>query len=41
MNSSTTLADLATDTPGTVFDLGGLYADFDELSDNRKARGRS
>jgi predicted transposase YbfD/YdcC len=40
MNSSTTLADLATDTPGTVFDLGGLYADFDELSDNRKARGK-
>lgn len=40
MNCSTTLADLATDTPGTVFDLDGLYAEFDELNDKRKARGK-
>ena len=40
MDCSTTLADLTTDPAGTVFDLGGLYAEFEGLNDERKARGK-
>jgi predicted transposase YbfD/YdcC len=40
MNCNTALADLTSDMPGTVFDLGGLYTEFDKLSDTRKARGK-
>jgi len=40
MNCTTTTSDLATDTPGIVFDLGGLYAEFEKLIDKRKARGK-
>lgn len=40
MNCSITLADLPMDAAGTVFDLGGLYAEFDQLIDKRRARGK-
>jgi predicted transposase YbfD/YdcC len=40
MHCNTTLAGLKTDPPGAVFDLGGLYAEFEELNDKRKARGK-
>jgi predicted transposase YbfD/YdcC len=40
MNFTTTDIDLPTDAPGVVFDLGGLYAEFEKLTDKRKARGK-
>lgn len=40
MNCTTTIPDLATETQGVVFDLGGLYAEFEKLSDKRRARGK-
>jgi len=40
MNCTTTDIDLPSDTQGVVFDLGGLYAEFEELTDKRKARGK-
>jgi predicted transposase YbfD/YdcC len=40
MNSTATTSSLATDTQGIVFDLGGLYAEFEKLADKRKARGK-
>jgi predicted transposase YbfD/YdcC len=40
MNCTTTGIDLPTDAPSVVFDLGGLYAEFEKLTDKRKARGK-
>lgn len=40
MHCNTTLTDLTTDRPGTVLDLGGLYAELEGLNDKRKARGK-
>jgi len=40
MNCTTTTSDLTTDAPGAIFDLGGLCAEFEKLSDKRKARGK-
>ena len=40
MNCTTTISDLATDRQGVVFDLGGLYAEFEKLTDKRRARGK-
>jgi len=40
MNCTTTTSDLPTETQGVVFDLGGLYAEFERLTDQRKARGK-
>ena len=40
MNCTTTDIDLPTDAPSVVFDLGGLYAEFEKLTDKRKARGK-
>jgi predicted transposase YbfD/YdcC len=40
MNCTTTDIDLPSDTAGVVFDLGGLYAEFEKLTDKRKARGK-
>lgn len=40
MNFTTTDIDLPTAAPGVVFDLGGLYAEFEKLTDKRKARGK-
>lgn len=40
MNCTTTDIDLPTAAPSVVFDLGGLYAEFEKLTDRRKARGK-
>ena len=40
MNSNTTCSDLPSAAQGVVFDLGGLYAEFEKLSDKRKPRGK-
>jgi len=40
MNCTTTTIDLPTEAQGVVFDLGGLYAEFEKLTDKRKARGK-
>jgi len=40
MNCITTTSDLATETQGAVFDLGGLYAEFEKLADKRRGRGK-
>jgi hypothetical protein len=40
MNFTTTDIDLPNAAPGVVFDLGGLYAEFEKLTDKRKARGK-
>lgn len=39
MNCTTTAIDLP-NAQGVVFDLGGLYAEFEKLTDKRKARGK-
>lgn len=39
-NDSTVSLELPRSSQGRVFDLGGLYAAFDELTDGRKARGK-
>jgi predicted transposase YbfD/YdcC len=40
MNCTTTDMDLPSDTASVVFDLGGLYSEFETLTDKRKARGK-
>jgi len=40
MNFTTTDLDLPSDARGVVFDLGGLYAEFEKLTDKRQARGK-
>lgn len=40
MNCTTTALDLPTAAPSVVFDLDGLYAEFEKLTDKRKARGK-
>jgi predicted transposase YbfD/YdcC len=40
MNFTTTDMELPSDAPSVVFDLGGLYAEFEKLTDKRKARGK-
>lgn len=39
MNCTTNTTDLPS-TQGGIFDLGGLYAEFEQLTDHRKARGK-
>lgn len=40
MDSNTTSSDLPSAAQGVVFDLGGLYTEFEKLSDKRKPRGK-
>jgi len=40
MNCTTADIDLPSDPASVVFDLGGLYSEFEKLTDQRKARGK-
>ena len=40
MQCTTAIPDLTNEAQGIVFDLGGLYAYFEKLSDKRRAQGK-